>query len=293
MDRNTAASYALLTMYSYDSCYPEIHQIPPLQIDPRVTNAGYQLLGWLTGNDQILSQTLGEIQRFFGMGPDTSCYGYVASNGQEILVAIRGTIGLAEWIDDADFWMDYYPNDPDNKSLVDEGFWRIYSSMKFISDVSTDGQDLVTSLVTLANQKNLPITVTGHSLGAALATYLALDLNLRGAKVKACMFASPKTGDANFVNFFEAHVPNYDVFNYARDIVPQNPDHAFDHLTPYQSLIQAKTIPASDIIQDSIPCDHHLICYTALLNYNLYQQAVADTHFTTQDQSNRQGCVIG
>ena len=49
------------------------------------------------------------------------------------------------------------------------------------------------------------VTVTGHSLGSALATYLTLDVAVGlGDRATACLFASPRTGDAAWVELFDS-----------------------------------------------------------------------------------------
>src|SRR6202034_4599795 len=67
------------------------------------------------------------------------------------------------------------------------------------------------------------VTIVGHSLGAALATYLTLDLTRAGlrARVSACLFASPRTGNQPFVTLFDQTIADYRLFNYMLDIVPR------------------------------------------------------------------------
>lgn len=53
------------------------------------------------------------------------------------------------------------------------------------------------------------------------------------------------------------------------------------------ALLQAKTIPASASslpIQNNPECNHHLICYTALLDPVAYKQAMADAGCTADDR---------
>lgn len=222
------------------------------------------------------------------------CYGYVAQRqilGQEqFVVVIRGTDGAQEWGDDLDFLMMDHPNS--NAGLVDQGFWKIYQTMQFHS---IDGQPPVPIVAGISQLTAAsPAMVLGHSLGAALGTYLTLDLNLQSCYSSACLFASPKTGNQTFVDFFEAKVTNYDVFNYERDIVPSVPKCDVLHLSDYYTLKQAKTIPASLAsleIRDNPLCNHHLICYTALLDSSAYKQAMENPDCTIDDRKCAQ-CVL-
>lgn len=289
MDRMTAAPYALLVMYAWDMCDINPRQIPP-QIDPRIKATGWNVVGFISGSDDIWVSGLGLRSTMIGASDDQRsqvCYGYVAQRtveGQDqCVVAIRGTDGAQEWGDDLDFLMMNHPNP--KAGLVDQGFWEIYSTMQFHGLDGAPPVPLALGIrqLTAAN----PPMVLGHSLGSALATYLTLDLNLQGCKASACLFASPKTGNKTFVEFFETQVSNYDLFNYARDVVPTVPKCDVLHFSVYYALQQAKTIPAdcsSFAVQDNPLCNHHLICYTALLDPSAYKQAMADPACTPDDR---------
>jgi hypothetical protein len=70
------------------------------------------------------------------------------------------------------------------------------------------------------------VFLTGHSLGAALSTYLAADLEVAlgpGVVFYPYFFASPKTGTQDYVNEYQAKVTYYTLVNYAVDLVPQVP----------------------------------------------------------------------
>ncbi|NVZ21513.1 lipase family protein [Pseudomonas costantinii] len=296
MDRLSAAPYALLVMYAWDMCDINPRQIPP-QIDARIAETGWNVVGFISGSDDILVSGLGLRSTMLGATDDQRsrvCYGYVAQRnvqGQDqFVVAIRGTDGAQEWGDDLDFLMIDHPNP--NAGLVDQGFWEIYKTMQFhgLNGVQPVPLALGISQLTAAN----PPMVLGHSLGSALATYLTLDLNLQNCNASACLFASPRTGNKTFVNFFETQVSNYDLFNYALDVVPTVPKCDVLHFSDYYPLLQAKTIPAdcsSFEIRNNPLCNHHLICYTALLDPLAYEQAIADPDCTTDDRNCAQ-CVL-
>lgn len=134
------------------------------------------------------------------------------------------------------------PVDTEVPGHVNVGMYDIYESMRFHfltgTRLSSGG---IVAVRDLAKDKNT--IILGHGLGAALATYLTLDLNLADIEASACLFGTPRPGSQAFVDFFETHVRNYDVFNYARDPIPWIALQDMVHLTHYSSLRQTKTIP--------------------------------------------------
>ena len=53
------------------------------------------------------------------------------------------------------------------------------------------------------------IVITGHSLGAALATLTAYDMaSVYGTKVSMINFGSPRVGNGNFANVFNHRLAN-------------------------------------------------------------------------------------
>lgn len=286
MDRFAAAYYAPLVMYAWDMCDANLRSIPPAVVDPRISEKGWNVVGFLSAGDDIFMAGNSIRETTMGVG-DRVCYGYVAIRNSELIVVIRGTDGAQEWGDDLVFLMESHPD----AGLVDRGFFSIYSTMQFHAVGSTAGVQVVPGIMGVVGSNQ--VRVLGHSLGAAIGTYLTLDLNLGGCAASACLFASPRTGNQDFVDFFESRVPNYDLFNYERDIVPTVPEFDILHLSRYQDLHQAKTIPANgsgEMISDNPMCNHHLICYTALLDPETYKAEMADPN-VTQDDRNCANCV--
>ena len=248
---------ALLAMYAED-----MYKIPVLgdnnltpPVDPRVS-ATWNVVGYITGKDAIMDT------QSMGLGP-VVYYGFLAAsktNAAEFVAAIRGTENFIEWIVDAEF----LPVHHALKGRAEGGFYSVYRSMEYI-----DGTGAVTDvdegIATAIGQGSL--TVVGHSLGSALATYLTIDLAVSqqmGARVSACMFASPRPGDTEFANYFDQQVASYTLYNYALDVVPTVPG-----LFGYTSLPRAKQIApdnAQSTIENTVPCNHHAVCYAAMLD---------------------------
>lgn len=135
---------------------------------------------------------------FYG-GKATDQLGYVAydPNANEIIVSFAGTdpVSIRNWIDDIDFIKTSYPYCSSTNCQVHEGFYRTYESVK---------DDM---LIALKNYKNLhssaSISVTGHSLGAALAALCTAELTHLGYKLKPTYnYGMPRLGDDNFYKWY-------------------------------------------------------------------------------------------
>lgn len=98
--------------------------------------------------------------------------GYVAvdKTRQEIVVAFRGSSDLRNWIADFDFIQVAYSGC--TNCYVHDGF---YESWKQISSYTYDYIESA-----YATYPDYTLVVTGHSLGAAVATIAGSDLRISG-----------------------------------------------------------------------------------------------------------------
>jgi triacylglycerol lipase len=110
-----------------------------------------------------------------------SGFGYVAK-GQgtrtgEVLIAIRGTVDLTDWITDLNVGFEKGPSG----DKVHAGFLRSFNSFK---------KDIDTALNKIGSSA---VHVVGHSLGGALANLTADYAKQRGVEVKVYTFGAPRT----------------------------------------------------------------------------------------------------
>jgi len=124
-------------------------------------------------------------------GGTTQCY--VAASAEWIILAWRGTqvdelsASVLDWLTDARF----VPARDDDGHLVHSGF------LGAINEVWNDVQ---AHIEVLQSERQRPLWITGHSLGAALATIASNrcrhlpELRLEGA----CTYGSPRVGAAAF-----------------------------------------------------------------------------------------------
>lgn len=114
-----------------------------------------------------------------------------------IIVAYRGSYNFANTVEDMKFWMKTFPYS-DTKLEVDSGFFQAYDSLR-LSTISA--VQSAKSSCTTCNE----ILITGHSLGASMATFLAGELG-NTSKVILYTFGSPRTGNEAFANWVDENV---------------------------------------------------------------------------------------
>ncbi len=161
--------------------------------------------------------------RFENKGTDTQGMFGVA-HGDTLVVAFRGSeeTGIADWITDLKFIQQVFPyGEGGNKKVkVHYGFIQAYKSVR----------DAV-----LNETKKTPykrIICTGHSLGGALATLAALDIeyNLPDKDISCYTFGSPKVGNKYFTESYNKRVPKTFRFVNGSDTVPNIPPGAYRHV---------------------------------------------------------------
>ena len=266
----TSAAYGLLAMHAIDMFRVGGSLTPPAA--PGLTAAGWTIRAYITGNDTLFAK--GPLQ----LKGDVVYYGYLAERAPgELAAVIRGTDDFVEWVEDGEFpAIPYAPQVPlpatQTSILVEQGFWTLYASMQLISPTGAALGALAPAITNTAGSTGI-VTLVGHSLGAALATYLTLDLARGGlgARVSACLFASPQTGNQAFVTLFDQTIGDYRLFNYILDLVPRVPLGLGYMPLPRRTVLQPATAEAN--IRVNIGCNHHVICYCAMLDYEGTMQA--------------------
>jgi triacylglycerol lipase len=259
-----AAQLGLLVNYAMDMYRGDRENLTPAP-DARLA-PDWRLLGYLASSDCLFrrGQTL-------ALG-DPVCFGYLAQNVAEpsqYIATLRGTDGIIEWIEDAEFLPIAHPAG----GKVEEGFYDLYSDMRYLSAApagSDPAQAPFAAAGIAAAVGTGTLTVIGHSLGAAMATYLSYDLAAPDAldtRVATCLLASPRPGDAAFVKAFATRVKAAQAFAYELDIVPRVP------LGPdYTDLLSLNWIginTAQAKICFSLPCHHHVLSYCSMLDWAL------------------------
>jgi predicted lipase len=160
--------------------------------------------------------------------------GFVAydSAANEIIVSFSGTdpFSIQNWIDDLDFV--HTPYAYCSGCEVHEGFLKSFNSVV----------DQVKSLVnsTRTAHPSAKISVTGHSLGAAMAALCTAELVHSGYKISASYtFGMPRVGNEAFATWYKSSsgIPGTYRVVHDHDPVPHVPLSAMDfHHMPYETF---------------------------------------------------------
>lgn len=190
---------------------------------------------------------------------DYRIFGYIAQLGSDVVVAIRGTERIMEWIRDFEFALTKFPY---ADGRTEEGFTDFYTSLR-IGPSSTDKR-VVEKLNDVCERGTVKtLTITGHSLGSALATMLALDVaaNVTTQGVAPApvvyTFASPAVGDKVFAGTYDRHVETSWRIANLNDLVPCLPPR----LAGYVHVDAEWPINSDDQTKHSISCWHQLRTY--------------------------------
>jgi triacylglycerol lipase len=262
MDPTTAVTYgpfiqAAEAQYSSD----------PGELNPATIThmpAGYTLVRTIQMTD------------FFGPGQSRVFYGYVAVGGDPAtaIVALRGTESFMEWWDDFHWGLVPFSQIPDGGKVA-QGFNDIYKSIGTMSPgqqaassptafAAEVAQAATSGLAADIDPASLPLVVTGHSLGGALATLLVTQLGATTAlKPQAWTFASPHVGDAVFAaRYGKLSTVSWRIYNQV-DVVPYFPA---DVSASYQSVTTGYAINSLGKAKWSLSCAHSLNTYMHVLS---------------------------
>ena len=197
---------------SLPSGYSQIASFTAPEIDLKTDLSFYKEIDW----QKVKSRH--EI-RSIEAGLEDVYFGFAATSASHNIIALRGTQSIFEWVTDLDipqvpvplYW---YNNGHFKEAKVHMGFLIFYVL-------------LVDQIIEACNKfdNNLPFLVTGHSLGAALATLAAPTIKMitENKNVQMYNYASPRVGNPIFVKAYNMILgESYRVVNLS-DLVPMIP----------------------------------------------------------------------
>jgi triacylglycerol lipase len=192
------------------------------------------------------------IDFLYAREPESTVFGFVATKNDVCFIVFRGTMSVQEWIDDLNAKSMAYPRIKQpfwkfKKNKIDKGFWKVYSTFS-------------EPLLYLVKQaQTSKVVILGHSLGAAITSYAALDLVNEGYNVEVYSYASPRAGNIRFANYYNNKMQNSYRIQNSQDIVPDVPPVSFGyHHVDKQILLHQE--PSINKIEQ-----HSLKTYKSLL----------------------------
>ncbi len=215
---------------------------------PDLSDLGRQVTNVIWGDD--------------GSGVGRVPFGFFSEElGEGPICTIRGTQmphgSLVEWLDDLEAILVPWPFAP---GKVHKGFFRVYRTLQV--DVGHGTMNALGVFLRLLTG----VVVHGHSLGAPLATYAALEGKC-GAPV---LFASPKAGDSLFAKTAATLWDEIPSYRNPNDVVPKVPitiddpldEFNFVQVAPFIDLDPASVTPP---IGSSWDDSHSMSSYLTLL----------------------------
>ena len=259
MDWSTAIHYALLVKAA-EQIVPTTGCPPDLLIGESGDTTRYTVLGTLYANDLATDASRGAACL-------TVSIGFIAqSEAGDVVIAIRGTHGIHEWLHDLRYEAVPCPFLPD-AGCTEDGFTEMYRSLRLDADPQSPA--LREAFLALPLPRPMrSLTLCGHSLGAALATLLALDLaaNTPHKDLALFTYASPRTGDASFAAAFNRLVPNTVRIANRLDLITEAPPLLLCHRDPYHHVENSTVLIPGHEIGHHIVCMHHLVTYLYLMS---------------------------
>jgi triacylglycerol lipase len=188
----TAALMAYLAAFAYNL---QVEAIPATSVPSELTQLGFVRFSSFHNNM-------------------TNGYAYVAEGPDLVVLSFRGTQSKQDW--DTDFHDALvHPPGTDVNLRVHGGFYNAFARL---SDGTTGIGEKIAQIKSATN-KRIPIYITGHSLGGALAQIASAVF--ADDQIAACYtYGSPRVGNVYFDSWVKP--PSYRVMNYA-DIVPEFP----------------------------------------------------------------------
>ena len=255
---DTAASLAQLVDYAYTfaagavpGTYP-----PPFPVG---IPAGYSIVALAQAVDDFWGYT------------NPQYYGLVAVAAGQVVIAIRGTADITEWLIDFEFPLVPFEPIPGAGS-VEEGFFSVFSTLSFV-DPNGNPFDLPAYLINaIDSNPQVQIIIEGHSLGGAIVSMLALALGCGNTAVKNTAtlytFASPAPGDGDFASAYDSNAPQtFRIWN-PWDLVPSAPPSCLGYSQVADGGIQLA--PSISQLEQydflSVDCNHSLRTYQWLLD---------------------------
>jgi hypothetical protein len=286
LDPGKAAFYGQFVAAAYDMYAVNNDDLRPA---PKSIPPGWELSAWINMSDFLFQIT------------EPKFYGIVVreiADPDNRIIAIRGTEGIVEWLDDAASIVMVPFRQVPSSGRVAFGFDNIYSTMKVVPvPHATPGlapaavpeltgsfadqleqlalrreteRGVVHAFAAGRTRRQRPTVVTAHSLGSALATLFVLENSVK-QKFDISLIstlASPKVGNLEFEQVFDGlPLTSWRIVN-TRDVVPKLPP-TIPFILDYEHVNVAYAFDSWLFAKKNLGCYHSIDTYLHWLNSNL------------------------
>ncbi|GMH00641.1 hypothetical protein Nepgr_002480 [Nepenthes gracilis] len=126
---------------------------------------------------------------------------------RDVVIAFRGTTTCLEWLENIRVTLTNFPGssgakDDGSRPMVESGFLSLYTSAAAeCPSLQKMMRREISRILNTYKNEELSFTITGHSLGAALATLAAYDIKTtfeRASLVTVISFGGPRVGNRSF-----------------------------------------------------------------------------------------------
>lgn len=212
------------TLAEYDSRFNSYRQVvsfraAQLSLAEQEAGPAADLANADLANKTAPGKPAGQAQEM-AIGVQEVFFGFALTSDTHHIIALRGTQTGFEWLGNISSRQVNFRNREPQYGRVHRGF-------------QISQEQIITQIRRTIPQLNpaLPLFITGHSLGGAVAMLtaadLALDNSFPGRQIRVYTYGSPRVGDPTFTETYSRLVgQTYRVVNLA-DTVPMTPPSAF------------------------------------------------------------------
>jgi len=170
---------------------------------------------WSCGNRCV--EGVSDVTFIVSEKENLACYVAYDQQQKKIVVGMRGTVfnSLPNWAANFDFFKSY-PINQYPQAAVHEGFWKAWQVLK------DQAVSAMSSLKTKHGTNS--VLLVGHSLGGAMASNAALDLQLNnGFSTSVMTFGAPRAGNDEYHKAVGARLSSNWRITHNNDLVPHVP----------------------------------------------------------------------
>uniref|UniRef100_A0A6C0JYL3 Fungal lipase-type domain-containing protein n=1 Tax=viral metagenome TaxID=1070528 RepID=A0A6C0JYL3_9ZZZZ len=200
--------------------------------------------------------------------PKTDLQGYtgILKSTRTIYVVFRGSSSKLNWVADFEVTKRNYDTYPECECKVHRGF---YDATKNLKDQVINSMKILKEQTGFSN-----VIVTGHSLGAAIAQLMGMELSAVNIKNKIYNFGQPRIGDKKYARFVNSISEELVRFTHYKDIVPHVPPMEMGYLHSCREIFEDDTGKTTECslseCEDSKCADQYKLSKTNMEDHMIY-----------------------